>query len=71
MKTTYTFDEYGYHTWRDMGGFLGLLLDGLFCVFVIITAFFMMVLATVVLGLDYLVSPVLRAMSHAWEPKDS
>ena len=53
-----------YHTWRDIGGLFGLLLDGLFCAFVLISAFFMLALCAVLLVVDYLVSPVLAAISR-------
>ncbi len=65
MKTAYTFDEAGYHTWKDFGGLLGLTLDGVFCTFVVIAALLMVALATIVLGLDNLVSPAFRLLGGA------
>jgi hypothetical protein len=65
MKTTYSFDELGYHTWKDVGGFFGLVLDGTFCAFVIVAALFMMALATILLAVDYLASTVLKLISRA------
>ncbi len=63
MKTMSSFDEYSYHTWRDVGGFFGLIMDGAFCVFVVIAALAMMVLATIILGLDHLASPLTRLLT--------
>jgi len=62
---TSTIDEIGHHTWIDVGGFLGLLRDGAFCAFVIVAALFMMLLATTLLALDYLASPVLKFISQS------
>jgi hypothetical protein len=67
MKSA-SLDELGYHTWRDVGGILGLIMDGVFCVFVVLAALCMMALATVILVLDYLVSPVLKLVSGS--PRD-
>ena len=47
------------HTWKDIGGPIGLVLDGVFCAFVIVAAFGMLVFASVILFVDYLTSPVL------------
>ncbi len=52
-----------YHTWKDIGGPLGLLLDGVFCAFVIVAALGMIGFAFVVLVLDYIASPVLALLS--------
>jgi len=48
-----------YHTWKDIGGPVGLILDGTFFVFVLISAFFMLIFCSVLLVLDYLLSPIL------------
>lgn len=41
MKTI-TYDRLHDHTWRDIGGHTGLLLDGAFCSFVIVAGLGMM-----------------------------
>jgi len=48
-----------YHTWKDIGGPLGLLLDGAFCAFVILAALSMIVFAFFILVLDYIAVPVI------------
>ncbi len=53
-----------YHTWRDVGGFFGLVLDGAFCAFVMFAAFLMLAFCSVLLVLDYLVSPLLMLSSR-------
>jgi hypothetical protein len=64
-----------YHTWKDIGGPLGLLLDSAFCAFVIFAALSMIVFAFFILLLDYITAPVLALLSkiqfthrvsHAW-----
>jgi len=45
-------------TWRDVGGFIGLLLDGAFCSFVILAALGMMPFALLILLADFAISPV-------------
>ena len=52
-----------YHTWRDIGCPIGLLLDGVFCAFVIASAMGMVVLAFFILLVDHLASPVLAFAS--------
>jgi hypothetical protein len=54
----------GYHTWRDIGGLIGLVLDLGFCAFVVIAAFFMIAFCTLLVVLDYLMSPILALMSR-------
>lgn len=53
-----------YHTWKDIGGPIGLILDGAFFVFVLISASFMLVFCTILLCLDYVLSPVLTLGSR-------
>ena len=52
-----------YHTWKDIGGPIGILLEGVFCAFVIVSAVGMVVLATFILILDYLAAPFLALVS--------
>jgi len=47
-----------------MGGPIGLILDGAFFVFVLISASFMLVFCTILLGLDHLLAPVLSLGSR-------
>jgi hypothetical protein len=54
----------GYHTWRDIGGPVGLVLDLVFCGFVVVAAFFMIAFCTGLLLLDYLLSPVWAVLSR-------
>ncbi len=58
-----------YHTWKDIGGPLGLLLDGAFCAFVIVAALGMVVFAFCILLLDYLAEPVLALLSKLPWPR--
>jgi hypothetical protein len=53
-----------YHTWKDVGGPIGLILDGAFFVFVLISASLMLIFCTALLGLDYLFSPILTLASR-------
>jgi len=52
-----------YHTWKDIGGPIGLLFDGIFCAFVIVSALAMIVFAYLILVIDYAAAPVLYAVS--------
>lgn len=52
-----------YHTWRDIGGPLGMFLDGAFCSFVIVAAFGMIVFASLILFVDHLTAPVVAFLS--------
>jgi len=45
-------------TWRDIDGSIGLLLDGVFCLFVFLVAFGMMPFALLILLVEYVISPV-------------
>lgn len=51
------------HTWKDIGGFFGLILDGAFFVMITVAGLFMILLATILVLLDYLVRPFLALMS--------
>jgi len=45
-------------TWRDIDGSIGLLLDGVFCSFVVLMAFGMIPFALLILLANYAISPV-------------
>lgn len=64
MKTSPHFSESSYHTWRDIGGPIGLLLDICFFCFVVVGAMLMIVVSTVLVVVDYLVKPILDLMSR-------
>lgn len=64
MKTCSHYQKLHYHTWRDIGGPIGFVLDVGFCGFVLVTASLMIVLCTVLVFLDYLASPVLTLASR-------
>jgi len=64
MQTTTLHHPLHYHTWKDIGGPIGLILDGAFFVFVLISAFFMLVFCSVLLVLDYLLTPILTLGSR-------
>jgi hypothetical protein len=64
MKNLTHAPKWGYHTWKDLGGPLGLLIDGIFLAFVVIAAFFMIVLSCIVVSLDYLFAPVLNFVTR-------
>jgi hypothetical protein len=64
MQTTSHHPKLHYHTWKDIGGPIGLLLDGAFFVFVLISAGLMLAFCSVLLGLNYLVSPILALGSR-------
>jgi hypothetical protein len=51
------------HTWKDVGGIGGLLLDGAFFVFLLITSAVVVVVGSIVVALNYLFSPVLSLLS--------
>jgi hypothetical protein len=53
------------HTWRDIGGPIGMLLDGVFCAFIIVSALGMVLLASFVLLVDHLTAPILALASKA------
>jgi hypothetical protein len=55
--------EFGYHTWRDIGGLFGLFLDLAFCVFVVFAGILMVAFCTVLVLLNYLSAPIWAAMS--------
>ena len=58
------------HTWRDVGGPIGLLLDGAFCSFVILAALGMMPFALLILLADYAISPVGSFLSKLLARRD-
>jgi quinol-cytochrome oxidoreductase complex cytochrome b subunit len=64
MKTNSHSPKLHYHTWKDLGGPIGFILDFAFFGFVLVAAFFMMVFCSVLLLLDYLSSPILAFMSR-------
>jgi len=51
------------HTWKDIGGFGGFLLDVAFFVFLLIMSAIVLLVVAIVLALDYLFRPVLSLMS--------
>jgi hypothetical protein len=57
------------HTWRDIGGMGGLLLDWAFFVFLFFTSAIVLVLGMVVVVLDYVFSPALALVSACRGPK--
>ncbi len=64
MKTTSHFSESSYHTWRDIGGPVGLFLDLFMFILIIAAAFFMMIVGTGLLLADHVASPVLAFFSR-------
>lgn len=64
MKTSSHISESSYHTWRDIGGPAGLVLDLLVFVGILIAAAFMMVVGTGLLLLDGVASPVLSLFAR-------
>lgn len=62
MKTI-TCDPLHDHTWRDVDGPIGFLLDGAFCSFVIVAALGMMPFALLILLTDHVVSPAWTFLS--------
>ncbi len=68
MQTTHV-SEYSYHTWRDIGGAIGLVLDGIFCAFVLAAAMFVLIVGTGFLTLYYMARPILNLMSRSNTPK--
>ena len=64
MKTTSHFSESSYHTWRDIGGPVGLFLDLFMFGFIIVAAFFMMIVGTGLLLVDHVASPVLTMFAR-------
>ena len=52
-----TYDPLHKHLWRDIGGPVGLLLDGAFCLVIILAALGMMIFGLLILFADYVVSP--------------
>jgi hypothetical protein len=53
-----------YHTWKDIGGPIGLILDSAFFVFVLMSAFLMLIFCSALLGLNYLLAPILALVSR-------
>ena len=51
------------HTWKDIGGFGGLLLDVVFFIFLLIMSAIVLSVGAIVIALDYLFRPVLNLMS--------
>ena len=52
------------HTWKDIGGLGGLLLDGAFFVFLLVVSALVVLAGALAVVLDYLVSPVLALISR-------
>ena len=52
------------HTWKDIGGLRGLILDAVFFVFVLLAAGLTIVLGFIFLLLDYAAWPFLALLSH-------
>jgi hypothetical protein len=51
------------HTWKDIGGIGGLLLDGVFFVFLLIVSAIVLAIGAIAVALDYLFSPLLALLS--------
>lgn len=64
MKTSSSYPKLHYHTWKDIGGPIGFILNIAFCGVVLIAAFFMIIFCTALLLLDYLLSPILGFVSR-------
>jgi hypothetical protein len=64
MKPSSHHSKLHYHTWRDVGGLLGVIFDVAFFWFVVVSAFFMILFCGVLVVLDYLASPFLAALSR-------
>jgi len=50
------------HTWKDIGGIPGLLVDGVFFLFLLMAAAFMVLLGLGALLLDYLINPFISLL---------
>lgn len=50
-----------YHTWKDVGGVLGLAMDAVYCLIVLIAAVFSILVGTILVGVTYVLAP-LRAI---------
>ena len=64
MKTSSHFSESSYHTWRDIGGPVGLFLDLLMFGLIIVAAFIMMIIGTGLLLVDHVASPALSLFTR-------
>jgi hypothetical protein len=53
-----------YHTWKDLGGPIGLVLDSVFLVGVLIAASFMILLGVALVALEYLATPFVSLFRH-------
>lgn len=51
------------HTWKDIGGVGGLLLDAAFFVFLLIMSMFVMTVGAIAVVIDYIGSPFLALLS--------
>jgi hypothetical protein len=52
------------HTWKDIGGLGGLLLDGAFFIFLLIMSAIVLTAGVIALVCDYLIRPVLALLSR-------
>lgn len=69
MKTLYEkATDLRAHTWKDIGGISGLVLDAVFFVFLFIVSAFMLLAGFIALILDYVFSPLLSMMSMCRRP---
>jgi hypothetical protein len=59
------------HTWKDIGGFGGLLLDAAFFVFLLVMSAIVLVVGAILIAFDYLFRPVLTLMSLSRRSKKS
>jgi len=53
------------HTWRDIGGLFGLILNGAFFCFIVVVGALWLLFVTILLGLDVLCSKALGLVSRA------
>lgn len=59
------------HTWKDIGGWFGLALDGAFFVFLLFVSGFVLIVGIIALVLNYIFSPVLTLMSVCSKSKNT
>ncbi len=69
MKTLYKkASQFRTHTWKDIGGLGGMLLDGAFFAFLLFISLIVVTIGAVVVALDYVASPVLSLISLCSRP---
>ncbi|MCE0485160.1 MAG: hypothetical protein LV479_13105 [Methylacidiphilales bacterium] len=70
MKILCTRSRFASHTWKDIGGLIGLLFDAVFFIFVLFTSLVMILIGIVAVALNHLFSPVLGLLSMCWRNRE-